>query len=137
MKYSILLFILLLGIGCSAKHPPAHEAEIITRLGIIAAREDVSLDQVEKDTNVNTSIYASVSSGGRVSFGLGILLYPFTSGSSRPDPVRYQINLQDGGQMTIYHDSRDFAVDDCVEIRVHPDEKNHPPTMKRNQGACQ
>jgi hypothetical protein len=44
--------------------------------------------------------------------------------------------LKDGGQFTIYHDSRDFEVEDCVEITVYPDEDKHPPTMERNKDAC-
>ena len=108
----------------------------VTRIGVIVAREDVNMDDVEKDTGRRTSVYGSISTGGRVSIGIGFLLSPFVSGGSEPEPVRYEVELIDGGQMTIYHNSRDFEVDDCVEISVHPDEKEHPPTMKRNKGGC-
>ena len=50
--------------------------------------------------------------------------------------MRYEVELTDGGQITIYHDSQDFEIEDCVEIAVYPDEEKHPPTMKRNKGGC-
>ncbi len=136
MRYSIILISALLLFACSSKSTHEDEAEIITKIGVIATREDVNMDDVEKDTGTRTSVYGSISTGGRVSIGLGFLLGSFSSGGSDPEPVRYEIDLIDGGQMTIYHDSRDFEVDDCVEITVHPDEKKHPPTMKRNKGGC-
>jgi hypothetical protein len=106
----------------------------------IAAKEDVDMDQVETGTgSTRTSVYGSISggsSGSRISIGLGFLLGGFSSGSSEPEPVRYEVDLVDGGQMTIYHDSKDFEVGDCVKITVHPDEKKYPPTMKRNKGGC-
>ncbi len=138
MRYPILLITALLLFGCSSKSPREGDAEVITRIGVVAAKEDVSMDDVEKDTGTRgrTSVYGSVSSGGGVSIGLGFLLGSFSSGSSDPHPVRYEIDLIDSGQMTIYHDSRDFEIGDCVKITVHPDEKKHPPTMKRNKGGC-
>lgn len=136
MRYLILLIVSLPLLACSSKSAHESEAEIITRVGIIVAREDVNMDDVEKDTGGRTSVYGSISTGGRVSIGIGFLLSPFVSGGSDPEPVRYEVELIDGGQMTIYHNSRDFEVDDCVEISVHPDEKEHPPTMKRNKGGC-
>jgi len=136
MRYLITLITVMLLFGCSSKSAHEGDAEIITKIGVVAVKEDVSMDDVERDTHSRTSVYGSISTGGRVSIGIGFLLSPFTSGGSDPEPVRYEINLLDGGQMTIYHDSRDFEVDDCVEIIVHPDEKKHPPTMKRNKGGC-
>ncbi|MCP4390855.1 MAG: hypothetical protein GY802_21340, partial [Gammaproteobacteria bacterium] len=128
MRYTIILISALLLFGCSSKSAQETEAEVITKIGVISAKEDVNMEQVEKDTGARTSVYGSISTGGRVSIGLGFLLGSFSSGSSDPEPVRYEVNLIDGGQMTIYHDSHDFEVDDCVKITVHPDEKKHPPT---------
>jgi len=137
MRYSIILVSTLLVFGCSSKHSQETEAEVITKIGIVAAKESVDMDQVETGTGGGrTSVYGSISTGGRVSIGLGFLLGGFSSGSSDPEPVRYEINLVDDGQMTIYHDSQDFEVGDCVKITVHPDEEKHPPTMKRNKGGC-
>ena len=139
MRYSILLLSVLLVFGCSSKNAREDNAEIITKIGVITAKEDASLNDVEKDKNASTSVYGSVSSGGGgggVSIGIGVLLSSFFSGDSDQDLVRYEVNLKDGGQFTIYHDSRDFEVDDCVEITVHPDEDKYPPTMKRKKEAC-
>ncbi len=136
MRYSILLLFVLFVFGCSSKNAHEDDAEIITKIGVISAKEDASLNDVEKDKNVSTSVYGSVSSGGGVSIGIGVLLSSFLSGDSDQDLVRYEVGLKDGGQFTIYHDSRDFEVEDCVEITVYPDEDKHPPTMKRNKEAC-
>ena len=136
MRYSILLLSALFVFGCSSKNAHEDDAEIITKIGVISAKEDASLNDVEKDKNASTSVYGSVSSGGGVSIGIGVLLSSFLSGDSDQDLVRYEVDLKDGGQFTIYHDSRDFEVEDCVEITVYPDEDKHPPTMKRNKDAC-
>jgi len=139
MRYSILLLSVLLVFGCSSKSAHEDDAEIITRTGIITAKEDASLNDVERDKNASTSVYGSVASGSGgsgVSIGIGVLLSSFFSSDSEPELVRYEVDLKDGGQFTIYHDSRDFEVDDCVEITVHPDEDKYPPTMKRKKGAC-
>ena len=138
MRYTILMIILLLQ-GCGTKSTHEDDAQAIVRHGIIAAKRDVSMDQVESGTTRGTtSVYGSVSSGGRVSIGIGIgvLLSSIGSGSSDQKPVRYDINLQGGGQITVYHESRDFEVDDCVEITIYPDEEKHPPKMKRDKGGC-
>ncbi len=135
MRYPVILLIVLLLPGCGTRS--AHEdAEIITKIGLIKSKQDADMQQVERDTGVNTSVHASISSGGRISIGLGFLLSQFNSGGSDPEPVRYEVELEDGGQMTIYHDSRDFEVDDCVRITVHPDEEKHPPTMRRYKDGC-
>ena len=136
MRFLILLLGASLAFGCATKSGNEIEPEIITKVGVIKSKEDVEMEQVESDTRVNTSVHARISTGGRVSIGLGFLFFPFTSSSSDIEPVRYEVELIDGGQMTIYHDSRDFEVDDCVEITLHPDEEKHPPTMKHSRGGC-
>ncbi len=50
--------------------------------------------------------------------------------------MRYEVELEDGDQISVYHDSHDFQIGDCVEITVHPDEEEHPPRMKRIKGGC-
>jgi len=109
---------------------------VITKLGTVTAKQEVSRDEVESDTRTRTSVYGSVSSGGGISIGIGVMLSQLFSGGSGGVPVRYEVDFKDGGQITIYHDSRDFEIGDCVEITVHPDENKHPPKMKRNKGAC-
>ena len=138
MRYTILMIILLLP-GCGTRSSHEDDAQPIVRHGIIAARKDVSMDQVESNTTRGTtSVYGSISSGGGVSIGIGIgvLLSSIGSGGSDKKPVRYDIDLRDGGQITVYNESRDFEVDDCVEITIYPDEEKHPPTMKRDEGGC-
>jgi hypothetical protein len=136
MRYSSLLLTAVLAFGCSSKKPTEDEAEIITRVGLIIAKEDVNMEQVEKDSKVRTTVYGSVSSGSGVSIGLGFLLSPLFSSEPDRDPVRYEIDLKDGGQITVYHESQDFEVDDCVEITIYPDEEKNPPAMKRDKGGC-
>lgn len=133
MRYPILLLTVLLVFGCSSKSTHEDSAAAIVKSGMIKTKENVSRDDVEADSNVNTSVYASFSSGGRVSIGLGFLFFPFTSSSSDEELVRYQVDFEDGGQITIYHESRNFQVDDCVEITVYPDEEKEPPKMVRKQ----
>lgn len=136
MRYSILLLSALFLFGCSSKNASEDSADIITKIGVITAREDASMNDIEKDARTRTSVYGSVSSGRGISIGLGFLLSDIFSGSSDQQLVRYEVDLKDGGQFTIYDDSLDFEVDDCVEITVHPDEDKYPPTMKRKKGAC-
>ena len=139
MRYSILLLFALLAFGCSSKNTHQDDAEIITRIGVVSAKEDASLNDIEKDTGRRTSVYGSVSTGSRgssISIGVGFLLSSILSSDSEPELVRYEVDLKDGGQFTIYLESRDFEIGDCVEISVYPDEDRHPPTMKRNKGAC-
>jgi|GEM_PF-1071526 len=138
MRYTILMIILLLP-GCGTKSSHEDDAQAIVRHGVIAAKKDVSMDQVESGTTRGTtSVYGSISSGGGVSIGIGIgvLLSSIGSGGDDKKPVRYDIDLPDGGQITVYNESRDFEVGDCVAITIYPDEKKHPPTMKRDQGGC-
>ncbi|MCP4876787.1 MAG: hypothetical protein GY896_15110 [Gammaproteobacteria bacterium] len=136
MRHLILLSITLLAVACSSRTVHENQADIITRTGAIIAKEDVNLNEVEAESRVNTSVHASVSTGRGVSIGLGFLLSPFFSADDDSKPVRYEVDLQDGGQITIFHESRDFEVDDCVEITSFPDEQEHPPTMKRNKDGC-
>jgi len=35
--------------------------------------------------------------------------------------MRYEVELQNEGRITVYHDSYDFQIGDCVEIGVYPD----------------
>ncbi len=135
MRTGIYLLTLLLLLGCGSKKAAIDEADIITRVGVITAKEVVSIDEVKRDSNTRTNVYFSVSSGGGVAVGIGVLLSSFV-GNKDIEPVRYEVKLDDGGEMTVYHDSRDFEVDDCVRIRVYPDEEKNPPSMRRDRDAC-
>ena len=72
MRYALLIVPLLLVAACSSKNAAFDQADADIRVGLIKARDDVSLGQVEQErSRVNTSVSASVSSGGGVAIGLG------------------------------------------------------------------
>lgn len=136
MRYPILILATLLALGCGSKQPAAEKPDPIVKYGLITDKEEVDLETVESDSRVNTSIFASISTGGRFSIGLGFLLGPFKSSKSEESPLRYEVAFVDGGEMTIYHLSTLFEVDDCVEITIYPDEEENPPTMVRSKDGC-
>ncbi len=137
MRYALLIVPLLLVAACSSKNAAFDQADADIRVGLIKARDDVSLGQVEQErSRVNTSVSGSVSSGGGVSIGLGFLIAQFGSGGDDDDSVRYEVELLDGGQLTVYHESDEFEVDDCVEVLVYPDENAQPPEMRLSPDGC-
>lgn len=142
MRRSILVLSVLLSIGCSTSKPTEDGAEIIKRTGVIVVKDDSDQNAVEGESTgtSSSSVYGSVSSGGSgggVSIGLGVLLGSISSGGSSKNPVRYDIETLDGETVTVYYESHDFEIGDCVEVTSHPDEKKHPPVMKRNKSGCQ
>ena len=137
MRYSILIAAMLLAFGCSSKSARDEALDAIVKKGTIVSREEVSVEEARTGTRGTTSVYGSVSSGGGVSIGIGIGVLLSSIGSkSKSEPVRYEVDLVDEGQITIFHNSRDFEVGDCVEITVFEDEQEHPPSMRRNPGGC-
>ena len=96
--------------SCGSKQPRVNDAEVITRNGVITAKEEVSMDEVRSKGQTRGNVYFSVSSGGNVAIGIGVLLGSWVSGQSDTEPVRYEVRLDGGGEMTIYHDSPDFEV---------------------------
>jgi len=137
IRNALLASLLLLAAACGTKSTQPADPPIV-KFGVIATKQDASKDQVQSATRGTTSVYGSISSGGRVSIGVGIgvLMGTFGSGSSDQQPVRYDIDLQDGGQITVYHESRNFEVGDCVRITVYPDEQKHAPDMERSKEGC-
>ena len=135
MRTSILLLVALLVFGCSSKKADENDTGSTKKIGVIVAREDVETMDVEEETRTNTSAYGGVSSGG-FAIGSGVLFSPRTSGASARKPMRYEVELQNEGRITVYHDSYDFQIGDCVEIGLYPDEEEHLPTMKRIKGGC-
>ncbi len=131
MRNVAIALTLLLAVGCGSKSARDDAAGVITREGTIVAREQVSTDEARDNVNTRTSVHATISSGGGVAIGIGVLLSSILGGESSREALRYEVEFDEDDSMTIYHDSPDFAVGDCVEIRVHPDEKKHPPTMRR------
>ena len=138
MRYSILIAAVVLALGCSSKSSRDEALNAVVKYGTIVSREDVSMDEVQSRTRGTTSVYGSVSSGGGVSIGIGIGVLLSSIGSGKKtEPVRYEVDLQEDGQITIFHSSRDFEVGDCVEITVFEDEEEHPPTMRRDKDGCE
>lgn len=135
MRVFILLIAALLGASCSSKQA-GERPEAITEFGIIVAREAVEIETVERQSRASPSFHASISSGGGVAIGLGFLLTPFRSSETVENPIRYEIEMQDGDRVTIYHLSSMFEVGDCVEITAYPDEDANPPQMVRSKDGC-
>lgn len=142
MRRSILILSVLLSVGCSTSKPTEGGAEIIKRTGVIVVKDDSDQNAVESESTgtSRSSVYGSVSSGSSgsgMSIGLGVLLGSISSAGSSKSPVRYDIETEDGETVTVYYESPDFEVGDCVEVTSHPDEKKYPPVMKRTKDACQ
>ena len=135
MRNLILMMILVLSAACSSKTAVENEDQI-TKFGLIAEKEEVDMEQVKKESKTNTSVYASVNSGGGVSIGIGFLVGLLGSDEPEENPVRYKVELVDGSEITIYHMSRLFEVDDCVMITLHEDEEENPPSMERSKDGC-
>ena len=135
MRHCFLALLLMLGTACAGKSAQENEATA-TKFGLISSKQEADPEQVEKDSKTRTSVFASFSSGGGVSVGLGFLVGLFDSGETEENPIRYQINLLDGSEITIYHLSRHFEVNDCVVITMHEDMEQNPPSMERSKDGC-
>ena len=123
--------------ACATGNPSGEETEFVTRIGVITGKEVVELDQVRRESRVSTGVSASVSSGSGLSIGIGFLLSPLFSSKPDKEPVRYEVELTGGDPLTVYHDSDQFLVGDCVEVTsLVDDEDDNPPMMKRIQGGC-
>jgi len=129
-----MLLTLTLLYGCATSQPP--EAEFVTRIGVIVGKEVVDLEAGSTDTRTNTSVSVGASSGGGFAIGLGFLLSPSSRSSDENPPVRYRVELMDGEQLTVFHESSLFEVEDCVEITSLAGDDQNPPLMKRIKGGC-
>ncbi len=134
MRFTIMLLTLAFLWGCASKQPS--EAEFVTRIGVIVGKEVVDPESGGNETRVNSSVSVGVSSGSGLSIGLGFLLSPLSRSSDENPPVRYRVDLMDGEQMTVFHESHLFEVDDCVEITSLIGDDKNPPMMKRIKGGC-
>jgi len=134
MRSAIMLLTLALLYGCATSKPS--ESEFVTRIGVIVGKEVVDLEAGSNDTRVDKSVSVGVSSGGGFAIGLGFLLSPSSRSADENPPVRYRVELMDGGQMTVFHESNLFEVEDCVEITSLAGDDQNPPIMKRIKGGC-
>ncbi len=135
MRSTIILLTLALLSACAASSPAENESEMI-RIGVIKGKDVVDPENAGGGKRVNTSVGASVSSGGGVSIGIGFLISALSGGSSEAHPVRYQVQLMDGEQITVFHESDLFEVEDCVEIKSLTGDDKKPPQMKRLKDGC-
>jgi len=129
-----MLLTLALMCGCASKQPS--ESDFVTRIGVIVGKEVVDLEAGSTDTRTSTSVSVGASSGGGFAIGLGFLLSPGSRSSSEKPPVRYLVDLMTGEQLTVFHESNLFEVDDCVEITSLEGDDENPPMMKRIKGGC-
>jgi len=128
----LLLTVILLG-ACATSKPA--EDEFVTRVGVITGKDVIDNSQPSNSsTHISTGV--SVSSDRGVAVGIGVLLGSLGGGSTTETSVQYHVDLMDGEQITIYHDSDQFLAGDCVEIRFVPENENYPPQMKRIAGDC-
>ena len=134
MRSAIMLLTLALLWGCASKQPA--ESEFVTRIGVIVGKEVVDLEVGSTESRTSTSVSVGASSGGGFAIGLGFLLSPGSRSSDEKPPVRYRVDLMDGEQMTVFHESNLFEVDDCVEVTFLADDDQNPPMMKRIKGGC-
>jgi hypothetical protein len=133
LRSAILLLTLMLLGGCATSKPA--EDEFVTRVGVINGKDVIDSSQ-SSNNNTHVSSGVSVSSDRGVSGGIGVLLGSLGMGSSAEPSVRYHVDLMDGEQITIYHESDQFLAGDCVEIRSVPGNDSYPPQMKRIAGDC-
>jgi len=134
MRSAIMLLTLALLWGCASKQPA--ESEFVTRIGVIVGKEVVDLEVGSTESRTRTSVSVGASSGGGFAIGLGFLLSPGSRSSDEKPPVRYRVDLMNGEQMTVFHESNLFEVDDCVEVTFLADDDQNPPMMKRIKGGC-
>ena len=136
MRIPAMVLSLALMTACATGDPDAGR-EFVTRIGVITGKSVVELDQVKSESRVSTGVSASVSSGGGLSIGIGFLLSPLFKSSPEKEPVRYEVELINGDPLTVYHQSNDFLVGDCVEVSsLVDDEDDNPPLMRRIEGGC-
>jgi hypothetical protein len=134
MRATPFVLILLLLVGCATSKPSADD--YITRTGVIVSKAVVDLEESAGKNKVNSSVSVSASSGGGVAIGLGFLLGSLSSSAEEPS-VRYEVELEDGEQITVFHESDVFVTGDCVEIKSLPDDAKNLPVMKRLDEGCE
>jgi len=133
-----LIFILLLFniVACGDKSMD-NLPDVVIKTGKIINKEFVAIEEASSGgVKVNPSIFASIFSGGRISFGLGFLFTTDDDSYTTETVTRYQISMLDGSEMEVFSDSTKFQIDDCVEVTVYKDVGNVQPKLKPLEGSC-
>lgn len=136
MVYGIgmrLLISLLLGIslnGCDMTASRSVKTEIdggiLRSVGVIKSRKILDLSTLETNSS-ETSSEAKI-------FGLEYLA---TDGGYRSSTaIRYDVELLDGGLLTVYSESWRYQVDDCVNIIIDIDNPKNQPEFYLNKNDC-
>lgn len=138
MRLFLFLFTLLFLSACSTKTPDsAAMPDVVNKTGVVVAKQVIPVHEIDDEgLNVDTRIFASIFSGGRISLGLGFLFSPSNSSETPVKPVRYEVKMMDGSEFVLYSENEDFEIDDCVDITIYEDVENHPPQMERNKDGC-
>jgi len=119
MRAIALLLSLALVSACATGRPAPGTREFVTRIGVITGREPVDPGE----------------SGQLIAFGM--LMSSGFSVASQSGAVRYRVKLLNGEEVTVFQDSDQFEVGDCVEISALAGADENPPLMKRIVGGCQ
>jgi hypothetical protein len=137
MRFTLLLILVLIQSGCSSRTPNEDLPGMETSLGRIVSKQLVDREDFQNSNDQSkTSVFASFSSGGGLSIGIGFLLSAFSSEDAPENLVQYEVKLPDGKMLRLFSEQNEFEVSDCVEITMHEDVDQHPPVMKLNKDAC-
>ena len=102
--------------------------------GVVTAVEVVDVDRIEGRSGARSRVYIGIGSGGS-SAGIGLRL-PLGDEDDRREVVRYEIDLVDDGPIVVYHPRRQFEIDDCVLLRIHPNAERYPPKIQGISDDC-
>ena len=124
-----LLFVISLN-GCDMTASRSVKTEIdggiLRSVGVIKSRKILDLSTLETNSN-------ETSSEARI-FGLEYLA---TDGGYRSSTaIRYDVELLDGGLLTVYSESWRYQVDDCVNIIIDIDNPKNQPEFYLNKNDC-
>jgi len=133
----LILFLLLFNIAACGSKSTDDLPDVVVKTGKIVDKEFVAIEEATSGgVKVNPSIFASIFSGGRISFGVGFLFSSDDDSYTTETVTRYLIRTLDGSEMEIFSDSARFQVDDCVEVTIHKDAEKIPPKLEPLEGGC-
>lgn len=125
---SLLLVISLNGCDMTASRSVKTEIDggILRSVGVIKSRKILDLNTLDANSS-ETSAEANI-------FGLEYLTAD--GGYRSSTAIRYDIELLDGGLLTVYSESWRYQVDDCVNIIIDIDNPKNQPQFFLNKTDC-